>query len=465
MSKILFENSNIEFIDGDRGKNYPKQEDFSDKGHCMFLSAKNVTSCGFNFDNKVFISSEKDNQLKAGKLKRNDIVITTRGTIGNVAIYDDKVPYNDVRINSGMLILRADSSKLDTKFLYYYLSSKEFKEQVNSLISGSAVPQLPIRDIKKLTLPNITKKQQEKIANIISSFEDRIELNTQINQTLEQIAQALFKSWFVDFDPVRAKVQALSDGLSLEQAELAAMQAISGKTPEELTALSQTQPDRYAKLAETAKAFPCEMVEVDGVEMPKGWKKTTLSEICEMQNGYAFKSSEWTDSGIPVIKIGSIQSKILTVEGNGFVSEDNLSLRSNFVLNDGDIVIGLTGAYVGKVGRIPANKRAMLNQRVAKFLAKRINESETFYSFIYMNVIQEEFKNFVDFTAQGSAQPNISTKDILKYPLLLANNEVHLAFEKLLKKILDKSIFNSYQNEILSNSRDLLLPKLLNEES
>lgn len=79
-----------------------------------------------------------------------------------------------------------------------------------------------------------------------------------------------------------------------------------------------------------------------------------------------------------------------------------------------------------------------------------------------MNVIQEEFKNFVDFTAQGSAQPNISTKDILKYPLLLANNDVHLAFEKLLKKILDKSIFNSYQNEILSNSRDLLLPRLLN---
>lgn len=207
------------------------------------------------------------------------------------------------------------------------------------------------------------------------------------------------------------------------------------------------------------------MVEVDGVEVPKGWEQTTLSEICEMQNGYAFKSSEWTDAGIPVIKIGSIQSKILIVEGNGFVSEDNLSLRSNFVLNDGDIVIGLTGAYVGKVGRMPANKKAMLNQRVAKFLAKRINESETFYSFIYMNIIQEDFKNFVDFTAQGSAQPNISTRDILKYPLLLANTEVHLVFEKLLKKTLDKSIFNSYQNEILSNSRDLLLPRLLGGEN
>ena len=350
---------------------------------------------------------------------------------------------------------------IDTTYLYYALQTIK----VAPFVTGAVQKKISQQALNSMEIPYFEDKTDRKrIVEILSSFDKKIQLNTQINQTLEQIAQALFKSWFVNFDPVRAKVQALSDGLSFEQSELAAMQAISGKTPEELTALSQTQPERYAELAETAKAFPYEMVEVDGVDVPKGWEKTTLSKICEMQNGYAFKSSEWTDSGIPVIKIGSIQSKILTVEGNGFVSEDNLSLRSNFVLNDGDIVIGLTGAYVGKVGRMPANKRAMLNQRVAKFLAKQINESETFYSFIYMNVIQEEFKNFVDFTAQGSAQPNISTKDILKYPLLLANNDVHLAFEKLLKKILDKSIFNSYQNEILSNSRDLLLPKLLNGE-
>ena len=356
------------------------------------------------------------------------------------------------------------NEKIIDKFYFYYklkLISDSLKDNGNGSIFVHITKSF--MENFKIKIPSLEK--QKYISNILSNLDKKIRFNTQINQTLEQIAQALFKSWFVDFDPVRAKVQALSDGLSLEQAELAAMQAISGKTPEELTALSQAQPDRYAELAETAKAFPCEMVEVDGVEVPKGWEQTILSEICEMQNGYAFKSSEWTDTGIPVIKIGSIQSKILTVEGNGFVSEDNLSLRSNFVLNGGDIVIGLTGAYVGKVGRMPANKKAMLNQRVAKFLAKQINESETFYSFIYMNMIQEDFKNFVDFTAQGSAQPNISTRDILKYPLLLANTEVHLAFEKLLKKTLDKSIFNSYQNEILSNSRDLLLPRLLGGEN
>ena len=446
----------IEIIGGGTPK---RSENKYWNGDIPWLSVADFNNDFRYVNNSIEHITELGLQKSSTKLLDKDhLIISARGTVGCLAQLS--VP---MAFNQSCYGLNGKEGILDNGFLYYFLKNNisELKQKTH----GAVFDTITRDTFEHIQISYPDLGTQKEIAKNLGSFDDKIQLNTQINQTLEQIAQALFKSWFVDFDPVRAKVQALSDGLSLEQAELAAMQAISGKTPEELTTLSQAQPDRYAELAETAKAFPCDMVEVDGVEVPKGWKQITLSEICEMQNGYAFKSSEWTDSGIPVIKIGSIQSKILTVEGNGFVSEDNLSLRSNFVLNDRDIVIGLTGAYVGKVGRMPANKKAMLNQRVAKFLAKRINESETFYSFIYMNVIQEEFKNFVDFTAQGSAQPNISTKDILKYPLLLANNEVHLSFEKLLKKILDKSIFNSYQNEILSNSRDLLLPKLLNGES
>ena len=457
MSKITLK----EIIEYQKGAVF-KSQDYQKQG-VGIVRVSDFEGDSISLDNIYYISNEIADKNKKVRLKPYDVVITTVGaTAGNFI----RIPVeaDGYLLNQNTVRLRTkENNKWDQIYLFYALKYKNFQEFLLLGAQGSAQPSIVLDQILDAEIAYPDNRRE--IAKKLFSMDQKIHLNTQINQTLEQIAQALFKSWFVDFDPVRAKVQALSDGLSLEQAELAAMQAISGKTPEELTAFSQTQPERYAELAETAKAFPCEMVEVDGVEVPKGWKQITLSEICEMQNGYAFKSSEWTDSGIPVIKIGSIQSKILTVEGNGFVSEDNLSLRSNFVLNDGDIAIGLTGAYVGKVGRMPANKKAMLNQRVAKFLAKRINESETFYSFIYMNVIQEEFKNFVDFTAQGSAQPNISTKDILKYPLLLANNEVHLAFEKLLKKILDKSIFNSYQNEILSNSRDLLLPRLLDGEN
>lgn len=437
MSKILFENSNIEFIDGDRGKIYPKQEDFSDKGHCMFLSAKNVTSCGFNFDNKVFISSEKDNQLKAGKLKRNDIVITTRGTIGNVAIYDDKVPYNDVRINSGMLILRADSNKLDTKFLYYYLSSKEFKEQVNSLISGSAVPQLPIRDIKKLTLPNITKKQQEKIANIISSFEDRIELNTQINQTLEQIAQALFKSWFVDFDPVRAKVQALSDGLSLEQAELAAMQAISGKTAEELTALSQTQPDRYAELAETTKAFPCEMVEIDGVEVPKGWEVKPIELILDrLKNKQKLRKEEISFEGtIPVFEQGA---SILM----GYHDKD---AAFNASIDEPIFIFG-DHTCITKLSTIPFS----IYQNVIPLIGKNLPTYWVYCAIQNKQTFQEYRRHWAELIVKEVVVPD--------------NINLCQYFSKKVKELFFKIDINHQENRTLIETRDLLLPRLLNGE-
>lgn len=344
------------------------------------------------------------------------VIIGRKGSVG--AIHLSEKPF--WVIDTAFYIVNDDLEEL--KFTYYLLKTLGLSE----MNSDSAVPGLNRENAHslKIKIPK-DKFHRCEIGKRLSIFDQKIQLNTQINQTLEKIAQALFKSWFVDFDPVRAKVQALSDGLSLEQAELAAMQAISGKTPEELTALSQTQPDRYAELAETAKAFPYEMVEIDGVEVPRGWEQTTLLDICEMQNGYAFKSSDWMEQGIPVIKIGSVKPMIVEVEGNGFVSEDYSKLKPDFLLKSGDILVGLTG-YVGEVGRIPTGKIAMLNQRVAKFLPKEIDKNHCFYNYIYCLARQSQFKEFAEMNAKGSAQANISTKELLKFPIIKANDELHI---------------------------------------
>lgn len=382
------------------------------------------------------------------------VIIGRKGSVG--AIHLSEKPF--WVIDTAFYIVNDDLEEL--KFTYYLLKTLGLSE----MNSDSAVPGLNRENAHslKIKIPK-DKFHRCEIGKRLSIFDQKIQLNTQINQTLEQIAQALFKSWFVDFDPVRAKVQALSDGLSLEQAELAAMQAISGKTPEELTALSQTQPDRYAELAETAKAFPCEMVVVDGVEVPKGWKQTTLSEICEMQNGYAFKSSDWMEQGIPVIKIGSVKAMIVEVEGNGFVSEDYSKLKPDFLLTSGNILVGLTG-YVGEVGRIPTGKIAMLNQRVAKFLPKNIDKNYCFYNYVYCSARQSQFKEFAEINAKGSAQTNISTKELLKFPIIKANDKLHILFENRVKELLESILWNSQNAEILAKTRDLLLPRLLNGE-
>ncbi len=188
----------INIVDGDRGKSYPNGSDFTETGYCLFLNAGNVTKNGFNFSEKMFITKEKSDQLRKGKLQLFDTILTTRGTVGNVAFFDEYVPFENLRINSGMVILRTDVEIIYPKFLYYTLTSPLFKEQVLSFQSGSAQPQLPITAIKHIKLPIPEIKIQKRTVKVLSDLDRKIELNRKMNETLEQIGQALFKKYFID---------------------------------------------------------------------------------------------------------------------------------------------------------------------------------------------------------------------------------------------------------------------------
>ena len=141
----------VDFIDGDRGKNYPTFDEFASTGYCLFLNASNVTSTGFNFDNCMFVSEEKDKLMNKGHLSPYDIVLTSRGTLGNVALYDKHIKYENVRINSGMLIIRPKTKRLSPYFIYALLKSSYMKAAIERFKSGSAQPQLPIKDLQKIT--------------------------------------------------------------------------------------------------------------------------------------------------------------------------------------------------------------------------------------------------------------------------------------------------------------------------
>lgn len=200
----------IDVIDGDRGKNYPHQDELLEAGHCLFLSAKNVTQNGFLFGDSQFITQEKDALLNNGKLMRGDIVITTRGTVGNVAIYSDEVPYDNIRINSGMLIIRC-GDKIDNYYLYQVLRSKWFYNQILSIQSGSAQPQLPKSHFLKMTIPMPDMNTQHKIAGVLSSIGGKISVNTAINENLEQQAQAIYAQMFIENAEESWKTGSLSD--------------------------------------------------------------------------------------------------------------------------------------------------------------------------------------------------------------------------------------------------------------
>lgn len=178
-----------EIIDGDRGKNYPCADEFMKEGYCLFLNAKNVTSSGFNFDNCMFISKEKDEALRKGKLTHGDVILTTRGTLGNLAFYTEEIPFEHVRINSGMVILRM---KQDIVNEIYFI--EQFKMQLadikEKIASGSAQPQLPISTMNKIQLIVPDIERQNQFADFVRQI-DKSKLSVQ--QALDK-AQLLFDS-------------------------------------------------------------------------------------------------------------------------------------------------------------------------------------------------------------------------------------------------------------------------------
>ena len=423
---------------------------------------------GFKEDTTpVFVPKNYPKNLDKFILKPNDITIAMTDMKNSMALlgYCAIISHNNRFILNQRVgrirVVRNDI--LDPIYLYYYLNSSKQIDYLRANANSGVQVNLGTDTIKKsiLKIPSIEK--QREIANILFALDQKIELNTQINQTLEQIAQALFKSWFVDFDPVRAKVQALSDGMSLEHAELAAMQAISGKTPEELTALSQTQPERYAELAETAKAFPCEMEEIDGVEVPKGWEVKPLPEIIDFLEGPGIRNWQYTDEedGIKFINIRCIQNGDLTLTtANKITKEEAFGKYKHFQLEEDDIVVSTSGtlgrfAFVRKE-HLPLS----LNTSVIRFRPIKNKSTLGFIAGFVENQLQHE----LEIRASGSAQRNFGPTHLKQISLLLPNFKLLELHQKYASSLFEKRKQLLSEIDVLKDTRDLLLPKLLNGE-
>ena len=427
------------------------------------IRSQNIYNEGFSEQGIVYISDADAKKLENVDVKEDDVLINITGdSVARVSLPNKK--YLPARVNQHVSILRANPEKLDFKFLKYVLVEKSMQEYLLTLASSgatrNALTKAMLENIE-IDLPSLN--DQKRISNFLSKFDEKIDLNTQINQTLEQIAQALFKSWFVDFDPVRAKVQALSDGLSLEQAELAAMQAISGKTPEELTALSQTQPERYAELAETAKAFPCEMEEIDGVEVPKGWEVKPLPEIIDFLEGPGIRNWQYTDEedGIKFINIRCIQNGDLTLTtANKITKEEAFGKYKHFQLEEDDIVVSTSGtlgrfAFVRKE-HLPLS----LNTSVIRFRPIKNKSTLGFIAGFVENQLQHE----LEIRASGSAQRNFGPTHLKQISLLLPNFKLLELHQKYASSLFEKRKQLLSEIDVLKDTRDLLLPKLLNGE-
>ena len=424
--RLAIADAPIEIVDGDRGLNYPKLDDFAPVGHCLFLNTGNVTTIGFSFSDRSFVTKEKDDTLRKGKLERHDVVLTTRGTVGNAAFFDDSVPFEHVRINSGMVLLRADQKKLFPRFLYLFVRSQDFKEQVVSLSTGSAQPQLPIRDIRRVKIPLPPLPQQKAIAHILGTLDDKIELNRRMNATLEAMARALFQSWFVDFDPVRAK--------------------LDGRKPVGLD-------------EETAALFLDKFQDSELGRIPEGWGVGQLASRIEILSGGTPKTSEpdYWDGDVPwfSVKDAPTETDVWVIQTEKSVTKRGITNSAAQVFPEKTTIISARGT-VGKLA-LTGTPMAM-NQSC--YGVRGINGYHDYFIYYLLRAATAQLQQ----RTHGTVFDTITRQTFETLDCIFPPPELTAAFDRAVEPLLETIRANLHQSRNLALIRDAMLPKLLNGE-
>lgn len=242
-------------LDGNHGSIHPKASDYVEQG-IPFVMASDLQGGQVDLSNCKFISEVQANSLRKGFAQAGDVLLSHKATIGRTAIVQGS-EYPFLMLTPQVTYYRVlDSQQLVPNYLKAYFDS-HFFQSILALWAGSGSTRAYLGITGQLKLPIIVPPIafQKLVAGQAETLNDKIQLNHQINQTLEQMAQAIFKSWFADFEPVKAKIAALEAGGSDEDALLAAMQAISGKDEAELTRLQAEQPEQCAELYATPSCF------------------------------------------------------------------------------------------------------------------------------------------------------------------------------------------------------------------
>ncbi len=396
----------------------------------------------------------------------NDIILSRRCNPGETAYVSKEM---NIALGQNLVLLRSNGEKIYPPFLRWATQGRFWWEQVNKFINVGAV----FNSLKCADIPNFEIKLppfdiQKRIANILGGLDKQIENNAQTNQTLEAIAQTLFKSWFVDFDPVKAKLSVLAAGGSAEEAERAAMCAISARDEASLNTLQTEQPEAYAELAGTAALFPSAMQDSELGEIPEGWEVSPLGSLIDIKHGFAFKGEYFSTEPTKNILLTPGNFRI----GGGFKADKlkyyNGPIPENYLLSHNDLLVTMTdlskaGDTLGYPALIPNSKYLcyLHNQRLGKvvFKNKLIGKE-----FIYQCLTTKVYRNEVLATATGSTVKHTSPKKILAYQVIHSKSGVERVFEQHCQKLTQTVSMNELNSLTLAKLRDTLLPKLLSGE-
>ena len=362
--------------------------EYNINGKYYFINGNNLKNGKITITNNTKNVDQVEFNKYKKELSSRTILLSINGTIGNLAKY-----------NNELCILGKSAAYLNIKkgvykgFIYYLMFDKSFQNEISYNANGSTIKNVSLAQLRnyKFNLPPLA--EQKAIAEILSSLDDKIDLLHRQNKTLENLAETLFRHYFID--------NAKDD-----------------------------------------------------------WKEGKLGDVCTISGGYAFKSKDFIESGVPIVKIKNISNNKVDILGGQFVSNilaDKIDKK--YKLFDGDIVMAMTGATIGKVGLICSSDYdfLLLNQRVAVLRS----EYQALLWFLLNAInLEDDILNL----SNGAAQANISTFGIEEVSAPKITKEKAEKFNKEVKPMFEKILSNTKQIQTLERLRDTLLPKLISGE-
>ncbi len=401
--------------DGNHGEYRPRPDEFVDEG-VAFIRAADMDAGRVLFESASRINETAHKRITKGVGARGDILLSHKGTVGKVALVgEDAPPF--VCSPQTTFWRTLDQERLDRGYLYALMRSSGFHAQLATRAGETDMaPYVSLTSQRSFVVPLPPIAAQRAIAHILGTLDDKIELNRRMGETLEGMARALFKSWFVDFDPVRAKAAGRDPGL-----------------PPHLAAL-----------------FPDSFEDSELGEIPRRWGVGSVYSIASVIYGAPFASRLFNGAraGLPLIRIRDLKDQCPEL----FTTEEH---PKGYRVASGDLLVGMDGEFRAYLWCGPA---AWLNQRVCCFKPS----GGVSRSFVHYSI--EEPLAFFERSKTGTTVVHLGKADIDTFRVVLPSPELRAAFGRVADPIDSRMVALANESRTLASLRDTLLPKLISGE-
>lgn len=449
-----------------------------------FLSISSLSNGALDLSQSAHLSEDDFKKwTKRVTPEQGDVLFSYETRLGEAALMPDGIR---ACLGRRMGLLRPDRSKVIPEYLLYAYLSPEFQRTIEARkIHGATVDRIALKELPDFPIRVPKLIEQRAIVDVLNGLDSKIQINHQINQTLEQMAQAIFKSWFVNFEPVKAKIAARErwhalqpgnepaspicyagelDGQPIDvdldtYMNLTAMQAISGKDADQLAQMQAEQPEQYAELYATAELFPSAMQDSELGEIPEGWEALPLSETVELIGGGTPKKSEPSYWGGDIcwfsVKDAPSEGNVFVIDTENKITEAGLKGSSTKLLPVGTTIITARGT-VGKLaltGIVTAMNQSCYGVVGSDGTGPYLNYLRLYRAVdtLKRNTHGAVFDTITRATFETAVQPQASLK-------------IRNRFEESVRPAFEAIRCNLHEINTLSNLRDTLLPKLLSGE-